>query len=516
MKYLAFLLITTFVLFLNAYPNYYAYLNTPEGKVFSGQASWFDPWDINVYVGALKWGQTNGVLLGNTYTTTAHSPVLMYIPYTLTGYFFPELDPFLLFHLLAGIVGFILLLVLWQVIKIFLLSSNFSLIALILISLGGGLGWLFFPQTPSADLFMTGFTFLSHFQRAHEGLGIIFYLLSLTLFYLAAIKEKLSLNLLSLFFLILLLFFYPYYLLSYTLIGGLFTIYLHLKNDIKKPFLFLIFNIFLSTVVLYFYWNHLQGNPGFDGVLSQELKTPDLVQLLLGYGVLIPMLFYQLKKGGRSHAYFFLNLWFFISLLLSFLPLGFARFYLRTLFLPLVLLTLLTLKPLAKKLKVTPKILLLVLVFILPVSSLYITYKRMYEVVQNNNWYYLTSSDQKMLDILRQEGSGKGILTSYTLGNIIPAQTESKVYFGHLLQTPKAQEKIPNIIKFYSHNLTEEEARNFLNQEKISYIVYGREEQEITFSATGDKQLKYKFLKPVFFEGGTYLYTYHDQPKEDR
>ncbi len=51
------LIIISFAVFVNLFPNYYAYVNTPSGYIFSGQASWFDPWDINIYVTAIKWGQ---------------------------------------------------------------------------------------------------------------------------------------------------------------------------------------------------------------------------------------------------------------------------------------------------------------------------------------------------------------------------------------------------------------------------------------------------------------------------
>lgn len=500
------ILIVGFVLFLNIFPNYYAYQNTPFGQTFSGQASWFDPWDINVYVSAIKWGQKNGILLKNTYTTEEHSPLLIYPVYTLIGKLFPQTNPFLLFHLSALLAGFILLITLWQFLKIFLPSKNQTLIALFLISLGGGAGWLFFPKIPSADLFMTGFTFLSHFQRAHEGLGVIFYLLSLIFFYLGVVKVKQLFYLFSLVFLLLLIPFYPYYLLSYFLINGLFSGYHFIKTEQAKPLQYLVGNLLINGLVFFLYYQHIQGNPGFSGVLSQKLNTPDLLQIILGYGVLTPLLIYQLFFS-KDEKTIFLNLWFWISLSLAFLPFGFARFYLRILFFPAVLLILLNIKHFSEQLKITQKIILITLALVLPISSLYITYKRLSETEKGNPWYYLDSSKQEAFNFLKKTGEGRGVLSSYNFGNLVPAKTSSKVYFGHLLQTPDAELKTQNILKFYANSMEEEQAMQFLDQENIDFIVWGEEEQSILLSTNQSGELKYQFLKPVFQKDNLFIFT---------
>ena len=85
-------------IFINHFPNYYAWKNTPEGFTFSGQASWFDPWDINVYVSAINWGQSHGFLMQNVYTSQPNKPIFYYPLYTLLGIVFPNTDVFILFH----------------------------------------------------------------------------------------------------------------------------------------------------------------------------------------------------------------------------------------------------------------------------------------------------------------------------------------------------------------------------------------------------------------------------------
>lgn len=477
--------------------------------IFSGQASWFDPWDINLYVSVINWGQNHGILLSNVYTTIENNPILFYPLYTISGSIFPKTDPYLLFHLQAIVLGVILLFVLWQIIKIFLISTKIQFIALFLIALGGGLGWLFFPNVFSSDLYMTGFTFQSHFQRPHEALGITFYLLSLIGFYIAANKSSYRLNLISLISLCLIVFFYPFYLLSYGLICGFYCFYLILYNH-KKPFIMLLINIFFAGFVLLFYNYYLQSNPQFTGIINQKLTNQNLIQLLLGWGILLPLMLLQLKSPNKDKKFYFLYFWFFISLFLSFLPFGFARFYLRTLFFPIIILILLNIQYLSKLVHLSQKSLFILLIIIVPISSFFIAYKRLDEVSKNNQWFYISNEESNALDFLNKNAVNQGILSGYNLGNIIPAKTNSNVYFGHLLQTPNAQEKINNLIRFYANTMSDDEAGKFLKENNITYIIWSYEEQNITNSYNNNekKQLKYKFLKQEFKNGNLIILSY--------
>lgn len=495
-----FLLLLFLVIFINIYPNYYALRNTPPGFRFSGQASWFDPWDINVYVSAIRSGSTSGLLLSNSYTTIPHQPVLLYTVYTLTGFLFPRFNPFLLFHILATVSSFIFLIGLFFLIKIFIKETKFALVVLFLVSLGGGLGWIFFPNTESADLFMTGFTFMSHFQRGHESLGILFYLSALILFYLGAPKKNLFLNFLSLGSTFLMVFFYPYYLLSYGLICGVYSLKKYYQQrENNYYFVYFIFNFFLALSVLTIYYLHLNSSLGFAGILSQQLNTPNLLSLMLGYGVLLPPLIISLSKWGENDQNFFLTVWLVASLLLSFLPLGLARFYLRTLFLPIIMLIFLNLNQVAQTIRLSKQAIIVLLIFLVPLSTFYTFYRRLAEVTKDNPWYYLSEDERQALDYLaKYSPKGSGVLSYYTLGNLIPTYTSNRVYFGHFIQTPNSLEKVKNILKFYAQNYNENEAQSLLEDGNISYVFFGKEEQKITNTYTKEANLKYSFLKPVF------------------
>lgn len=487
-----FLLLSFLVIFINVYPNYYALSHTEPGFRFSGQASWFDPWDINVYVSAIRSGSTNGLLLSNSYTTTPHHPVLLYSVYTLAGSLFPSLNPFLLFHILAVLSSFIFLIVLFFLIKVFLKDIKIVFIVFFLVSLGGGLGWLFFPKIESADLFMTGFTFTSHFQRGHESLGILFYLSALVFFYLGTTRKNLFFNFLSLGSTFLMILFYPYYLLSYGLICYAYS----LK---KNYYVYIIFNFLIALSFLAVYYFHLNSSLGFAGVLSQQLNTPNIISLILGYAVLLPFLIIALTKWNKDDQNFFLSSWIVLSLSLSFLPLGFARFFLRTLFLPIIMLIFLNLERITQTIRLSKQVIIVLLIFLVPLSTFYIFYRRLAEVTKKNPWYFISEEEGKALDYLdKHSPKGSGVLSYYTLGNYIPAYSSNRVYFGHYIQTPSSSGKIQNILRFYAQNYSDDDAKSLLKIENISYVIFGNEEKYITKAYTKKTTLKYPFLKPVF------------------
>ena len=130
-------------------------------------------------------------------------------------------------------------------------------------------------------------------------------------------------------------------------------------------------------------------------------------------------------------------------------------------------------------------------------TSIQIFTERIKDIKNENPWYYMSNSERSTLNFIRDElPPDSTILTFYYMGNQIPANTNSRVYFGHLLQTPKAEEKQEKINQFYSGEMSEEEAKKFLVDNNIQYVYAGREEGEVN----------YPFLKSVFKNDAVNLY----------
>lgn len=496
--YLIFAIIIFAALALNNFPNYYAYLKKPANSFYSGQASWFDPWDLNVYAGAVKWGQSGKILLENLYSTETPQKAILYYPtYTFLGFLFRRADPFVLFHCAAFLLGGTLVIALFQMVKVFIRQKMLSLLALFLIVFGGGLGWLFFPKTASADLFITGFTFVSHFQRPHEAIGIFLYLYLLVSYFRDSEKAR-KFSFLSLIACMLLIIYYPYYLLSYFLICGLFGLLHWLKKNKTDFLIYLLINALACSSLAIFYYLYLRLNPTFSGVWQQKLETPSPLMLVLGYGILLIPFIYQLFYPIRKKGALFLNLWVIGSLVLAFFPFGFARFYLRGLFFPLVILAIYCLDEISSKLKINKNYFVALLIICLPISTLFITYRRIGEINKGNRWFYLTAEEGKGFDFLKNSTKkNSGVLASYTIANYLPVHTNNRVYFGHFLQTPEADKKIELLYGFFGNLFSESEAEKFIVSNNIDYVWWGKEEKEIT-AKTEEKTLKYSFLKPVY------------------
>lgn len=500
-KNLVVFLISLLPVFLNTFPNYYAYIHTPNNMVFSGQASWFDPWDINIYVSSLKSGQTNGFLLSNLYTTIPNQPILMYPLYTILGIIFKNIPPFFIFHLFAAIFGFILVFGIFHLLKYFVEKNIERFLALIAICLGTGLGF-FYPRINSPDASMTSFTFQSAFQRPHEAIAVLFYLAALVFFF----RKKIFTTSL---FLLITVFFYPFYLLSFALICSL---YLFIKNKSELKFanyLPLFYILIPSLVTNLFISSQISSNGTFQSVLSQNLPTPNPLLLLSGYGIITLLILYSLLFIKKNEKTLFLLTWFVASFILSFTPFGFSRFFLRGLFFPTVILSVLAINDLTKKIKVNYFIFyILFFILILP-ANLKIFSERITATKSNNPWYYLSKSEFEGIKFLNAKTDNKsGVLTLYNLGNLIPAFSHNTVYFGHFLQTPDANNKLQNAYLFYSNQFPEEKAREFIKQNHVKYIFYGKEEKATkTYSKIKNDKLNYQFLFPVFQNSEIKIYS---------
>lgn len=84
------------------------------------------------------------------------------------------------------------------------------------------------------------------------------------------------------------------------------------------------------------------------------------------------------------------------------------------------------------------------------------------------------------------------VLSKVTAGNYIPAYAGNFVYLGHFPETPDYHEREAIVKDFFAGGWPKQKARDFLNNNHISYVFYGPQEKEI-----GNIE-KYDFIKVVF------------------
>ena len=497
-------LCASLIVFLRQLPDYWAAIHTPVGYEYSGQASWFDPWDVNVYVGAIRYGQDGHILLVNQYRTDNTKEAFLYPLYTATGYIFRTVNPYILFHALGAGVGVGLCIVLYMLAYLVFRKYWYSLYTMLLVSLGGGFGWMFKDGFKSADTFVTSFTMMSSFQRAHEGVGTLFYVCSLMFYYFATqtpfSSRRVQYLAVSTISLITLILFYPYYLLIFALVTGIFTFtHVQIGERQRSIFIWTSVTIGISTILSLFYLIHLRTT-SLASATTENLPNLTLRTLLMGYGPLILLFFAQVylkKRNYTSASSRFLWLWVGIAFFAAYLPFGFSRFYFRGLYFPLVLLALvytLQLRYAAQR-----KLLVLFLCLLLPLTSLYIFSRRMNEAGKINQWFYYSHEIGDAFRYIRSYPKN-GVMSGYILGNYIPPKTNKSVYFGHKIQSTKGKVRQAQLINFYSGKFSSLGAKKFLSNNNISLVIYGPEER-----AFGGHV--YPFMRKTYSNSKVQIYT---------
>ena len=101
--------------------------------------------------------------------------------------------------------------------------------------------------------------------------------------------------------------------------------------------------------------------------------------------------------------------------------------------------------------------------------------------------------------------AGSIILSNEYVGNIIPAYTPSISYFGHINQTLDFAKKQGNVWLFYTRNISDSEALNFLEQNNISYIFYGEDEVML-----GKSKIDYPFLEKIYDRDGIFIFKFEN------
>lgn len=462
-------------------PDFIRWQNTPSDLWFTGQASWFDPWDLNVYFSAIGWGRRDGILFENTYDTNDTPGMPIYSVYTLLGKLsaFSGLSNATVFHIGGVVAVFWLAYVVWWFIQLFIEKQVDRIVAFIIIFLGGGLGWFFFPKILLPDIGQPGFILSSAIRRPHEALSYSFFLLTLGNFLQGLLEQKKRHFFAAAFALIGMLFFHPYSILPISAAFVIFAFAELLKNNSTRYFLPLLIVFLLGGVYYLVVGRRLLANPSFVGLATQVQSSPAPLEILGGFGLLTPFILIGLFTPGRTHHGAFLKTWFVVHSTVIYVPLGFQRLLIRGLWIAAVMLAVKGLREICHRKNFNYQIATIMVVLIVSISSLHMSMLRITESAENR-WIYLTKDEGKIIEYLRNHGADEeGVLASYRVANIIPAQTTKRVWAGHTFQSPEFNARILEVKRFYAGIMSESEAKKFLQKANIIWVFWGPDEKSI-------------------------------------
>jgi len=113
---------------------------------------------------------------------------------------------------------------------------------------------------------------------------------------------------------------------------------------------------------------------------------------------------------------------------------------------------------------------------------------------------YLSAGDAAAMDYLREHGDRhKAVLCLTFAGNYLPGKSGMTVYLGHWAETVDYKEKLSQAIDFMTGKMTQNEARRWLHENHIGYVLMGSYEQQL--GATLPLP-----LNSVFSEAGSSVY----------
>lgn len=493
-------------IFLAKFPTLYHALNTPKDSWFVKQASWFDAWDVNMVVSYLRYGERHGIMLQNTYTSISHPPVFIFQYYTFLGLLnrFLKAEPFLLFHIASVITAILLILTSYYIVSQFVKPLLYRLIMFLLIVLGGGFGWLPWFKNISAELTIPDFTFLKPLNVGHDGFSTLSLLLSLAVFYVFIKKEGKHIKtlIIALFFGIISIIFHPYTLLLFIGIGAVMCL---LRWHLKWRIALYPLGLILFFILYYPLVSHaLLTSSGWAGLVGQGLPSPNVLSLILGFGVLLPFIVWEIFFGDNERLEIvFSKVCFLIQILLIYLPLGFARQYIPGIYVWGAILAYYGMKELIKGEKIF--LVSLVAVTVFSTLSTFYVFNSLLHIKPTNPYFFLTKNEGEALAFMSKLPADSGVLSLYRIGNFIPAFTDNKVYFGHFFQTPGGVETLKKAQIFYTA-MKEEEQRKFISNNYIQYIYYGLEEANLRRQLNLSAENPFPYFPVLYRNNGIILY----------
>jgi len=254
---------------------------------------------------------------------------------------------------------------------------------------------------------------------------------------------------------------------------------------------------------------YMLSSPGFSGLMGQKISSPNVWKFILTYSMLFLSAGIAIFTSKKREKMSFLMIWIIVGIVLSFIP-SFGIFYLRGLLFPIIILALWGIQQLIKKYSLYGILFFLIFVIVTLSTQGYIFYRRISEVGGNNKWFYISQNIKDGLNFLEQEKKQSGVLSSYYVGNIIPAHTNNLVMYGHHNVSLNTEKSLVFIHYFYG-NMIEDNAqiKSFLLKNNLRYVFYGPEERALTRQYdVKSNGLKYAFLDVVYQNADVTIYRY--------
>ena len=469
--------------------------------------------DTNSYLAKMNQGAHGAWMFTLPYSSEPQHGAPLYWFYLLLGKISGAgfLNRVIVFQLARTFFGFLLILIVYRFLAEFLPRVNQRRLALIIVTLGGGLGWLlilfgnmnWFNSLPLEFYSPESFSFLMLLTLPHLlAARCLFILALLTFLHRRYVWSGLTLIFLSLI--------QPAEVIIVWAIIGLFSVInlIVVEKSISRNALWKnLYPTFLTTMIsapLLMYIGYLFLS---DPILNQwsvqnVLPSPHPLHYISGYGPYLILATFGFKplKQINPALWRFTMAWTLLIPVLIYMPIGLQRRLIEGFQVPLVTLTILGLSTINYSYRRWLTILLLSLIF---PSSLMLFTGAIQSASHTTEPVFLPADELVVFDWLNQNAQpGEVVLSSYRTGNAVPVYTPLVSFFGHTVETVFYDKKLTQVVAFYQPETNNNERLGLISAGRIAYIFFGPQERKL--GALDPSSLPY--LKKRFEYGDYAIY----------
>lgn len=466
--------------------------------------------DGNSYVAKMRRGMEGEWLFRSPYSGMEQKGLLAFLPYYLIGKLAGGRDTHeqlvILFHWFRIAAGIICILVTYRFLCEYSSLIYYRRMALVLITLGGGLGWLILlfgdvQVLPLEFYSPEAFGFLSLYGLPHLSLARALMLLALveyihiwssdekarrfiygwrlSLCWLGAgLSQPIQAGILAIVFAL---------HLSVELIKKVFGRSISVKRDRIKDVMLAIFGASWLPIILLFYTAYAFLTDPYLRIWAAQNRLPSasIALYLLSYGWLLPLVLGGISKMQRSgdETSRLLLIWLLVAGGLIFIPISIQRRLIEGIWVVLIVFAILFLESLEARHGQKDYwrwLAGLILLLAIP-SPLLLILGGYQNVIVPTSPIFVAQRDAIGYEALNQidEARNAMVLASYETSNELPAYAFVRVLLGHGPESPFGDVLSEQVRAFYQAQTSGDFRRDFLGQYLIQYVVWGDNERKL-------------------------------------
>jgi hypothetical protein len=506
-------------LFITSLPYLWGlYLSSPQQQ-FGGFVIAVE--DGNSYLAKMRQGARGEWLFHLPYTSEEHQGALFFTFHLLLGKFaaFVRWPPVLVYHLARLLFGFLYLLTAYVFLAFFTPHLAVRRLAYLLLTFSSGLGWVVFLAgwvpvlgAPIDFWLPEGFTFLIVYVFPHIALASSLFLLALVLTITAAEKGLPGRAVLGGVAAAVMVAIVPFYIAAFAVVLGLYFLALCYQNfqerrtsEVRRSLLILGLAALPAALPTLYAVYVFTTNAAFVTWTEQNIiLSPNPVHYVLGYGFLAVLALgggrYLLQRSPKAHPRELLLVGWAVTVpLVLYLPFNLQRRLIVGFQYPLCLLAALGicryllpavtragwLRFLEEHTKRYDRrrmrrfVATVIILLTLP-SNLILLAGGVLEVSRRAEPIFHPGGQVQAVEWLSQRASlSDVVLSSYSVGNYIPARADVRVFLGHGPETLHSDEKRLLVKKFFQADTDDSFRRGLLADYGITYIFYGPPERAL-------------------------------------